>query len=294
LRILVTGASGGIGLPLVRALIAGTESRLRLFCRSRPDVALGQRVRWSAGDLRNEAQLADAAAGADTVLHLAGLTHSNRASEYDAVNVDGTRNVVEASRAAGVRRLVFFSSCVASEEGGAYARSKLRAERVVRQCGLGWIVLRLAEVYGPGQAGAASTLMDWIRSRPVVPILGHGRFPLSPLHIDDLVTAVLEILARPGLARRSYALAGPESISLRDLVDRVAAFHGVRPLRVRLPLTLVRLAALTASLAGRDRPALDQVRRLRVERDVDISAARREIGFRPRSLEEGLAAPEES
>lgn len=290
MQILVTGGSGSLGLPLVRALIAGTEHRIRLFGRRELPLSANERVSWKAGDLRRKADLQDAVAGADEILHLAGLTHSNRPAEYDAVNAAGTRNLIEAAEAAGVRRLIQFSSWVASEKGGAYARSKLRAEEAVKRSGTGWIILRPANVYGPEQAGALSSFLERVRTSRVVPVPGHGRYVVSPLYVDDLATAVLELLARPALTKRVYTLAGPETLTLNDLVDRVARFHRVRPLRVRVPLFLIALAALAARAAGRDRPARDQLARLRVEREADTTGARRDLGFRPRPLEEGLAA----
>lgn len=290
MRVLVTGGSGHLGVPLVRALLRGTEHHVRLFGRRDPRLPANERVTWSAGDVRRKEDVAAAAAGAGAILHLAGLTHSNRPGEYDAINLGGTRNVVEAARAGRVRRLVFFSSWVASAEGGGYARSKLLAEEEVRRSGVGWVILRPAEVYGAGQGGALPALLERVRAKRLVPIPGHGRYRMSPLYIDDLVTAVLAVLARPDVTGKVYTLAGPEVLTLNELVDRAAAFHRAHPVRVRVPLALIRLAALAARAAGRDRPALDQVARLRVERDADTTEARRDLGFRPRTLEEGLAA----
>lgn len=123
-----------------------------------------------------------------------------------------------------------------------------------------------------------------------MPVAGHGRYRLSPLYIEDLVTTVVGLLARPELTHRVYTLAGPETLTMNELVDRLAAFHHTRPLKIRIPLALVRLAAMMARAVGRDRPVRDQIARLSVERDADTAAARRELGFSPRRLEDGLAA----
>jgi NADH dehydrogenase len=292
-RILVTGATGNLGFPLVQRLLDGTGHRIRLFGRTKPACPLNDRVSWAAGDIRKKDHVAAAVEGIDIILHLAGLTHSNRPPNYDAVNVAGTINTVEAAQEAGVQRIVFFSSYVASMEGGAYARSKFLAEKAVHQARIDWIILRVADVYGPGQGGGVATLIDWVRTKRGVPIIGHGRYRLSPLYVEDLTPAVLRVLERPGPVRKVYTLAGPESITLNDLVRRTASFYGTRPLRLHLPLALFHAAALAASAVGLNTPARDQVARLRVDRQADVTDAKNDLAFNPRCLEDGLATLEQ-
>jgi NADH dehydrogenase len=290
MRVLVTGGTGNLGLPLVRALLDSTDHEIRLFGRSEPPLPAHERLSWAAGDLRERADLMACTEGIDAVCHLGGLTHSNRPSAYEAVNVTGTRNLLAAAKQHGVPFLIHVSTWIASPGGGAYARTKLRAEELVQRSGTGWIILRPADVYGPGQAGALSTLLDRVRARRRVPIAGHGRHLVSPLYVGDFVAALLAALHRPRLAGRRYTLTGPETITLLQVVDRAAAHYRVRRRTVRVPLPLIALVALAAAALGRNRPALDQIARLLVERDDDCGPARRDLGFAPRPLEEGLAA----
>src|SRR5690606_636910 len=107
-------------------------------------------VEWVPGDLADRAALARLVAGADAVLHIAGVVNTPDPTGFHLGNVAGTEAVIEAAEAAGVRRLVFVSSLAAREPGlSAYGKSKRHAEEVVQTSGLDWTVVRPPAIYGP-------------------------------------------------------------------------------------------------------------------------------------------------
>jgi nucleoside-diphosphate-sugar epimerase len=174
-RVVVTGATGFIGRALCQAL-SSSSVEVVAVARTHAD---GPWERLVAVDLELDPIPADALLGADTVFHLAARVHAldetrplARALDrvYERANVEGTRRVTAAARAAGVDRLVNFSSVKAMGEGGgytlseadaprpltAYGRSKLKAEELVANAsgpGFETISLRLAMTYGPGGQG---------------------------------------------------------------------------------------------------------------------------------------------
>jgi len=286
-RLLVTGP-GNLGARLLPRLARlGVRGRV-LHRRAALDVPAG----WETvrADLAEPPSLAGVCDGCDAVLHLAALTHSNDASRYERVNADGTRHLLAAARQAGIGRFVHVSTRAIDLGGGAYSRSKLHAEEAVRHSGIPWTILRPAEVYGAGGEGL-SAVIERARQGRWVPVVGDGRHRLAPVFVDDVVEGLCAAVRAPA-AGHVLHLAGPEEISYLDLVERLAAYFGTRPRRVRVPGTILHGAALLLALLPLRHPPLyaDQVPRLLSPKPYEIDAAAAELGFRPRRLEEGLDA----
>jgi nucleoside-diphosphate-sugar epimerase len=286
-RLLVTGP-GNLGARLLPQLARlGVRGRV-LHRRAEVDVPAG----WETvrADLAEPPSLARVCDGCDAVLHLAALTHSNDASRYERVNAAGTRHLLAAARQAGIGRFVHVSTRAIDPGGGAYSRSKLHAEAAVRHSGIPWTILRPAEVYGAGGEGLAAVI-ERARQGRWVPVIGDGRYRLAPVFVDDVVAGLCAAVQAPA-AGHVLHLAGPEEISYLDLVERLAAYFGTRPRRVRVPGTVLHGAALLLSLLRLRHPPLyaDQVPRLLSPKPYEIDAAAAELGFRPRRLEEGLDA----
>jgi nucleoside-diphosphate-sugar epimerase len=286
-RLLVTGP-GKLGARLLPKLARlGVTGRV-LHRRATVELPAG----WESvrADLTAPPSLAGVCDGCDAVLHLAALTHSNDARHYQRVNADGTRHLLAAARQAGVGRFLHVSTRAIGAGGGAYSRSKRDAEEAVRGSGIPWTILRPAEVYGAGGEGL-SAVIERARDGRWIPVVGAGSYRLAPVFVDDVVDALAAAVRAPA-AGRIFQLAGPEEITYLQLLDRLAAYFGTRPARVRLPAAALRGAAhLLARLRVR-RPPLyaDQVSRLLSPKPYEIAAAVAELGFRPRRLEEGLDA----
>ncbi len=287
MRVLVTGASGGLGGRLLPALSAVAE--VRALVHKKP-VALAD-VESVAGDLADLESLQAATAGVDRVLHLAAQTNTHREQEYFDVNVKGTENLLTACTQNGISRFVFMSSGAAHADGGAYSQSKLEAEARVRAWPGEWVILRAREVYGPDMTEGLAKLTGWIEKFGAVPVIGDGKYRLSPVHVDDVVDATVQAVMRDGIAKETITLAGPESLNFNTLVDRLAALKGKRPKKIYVPAALMRIAARLLSTLGVSVLVPDQVARLLCDKPCDNSAARRLLDFNPRTLEEGLRAP---
>ncbi len=286
MKVLVTGASGGLGARLLPALCA--VAKVRALVHKKP-VAFAD-VEPVAGDLSDLESLRAAAAGVDRVLHLAAQTNTHREQEYFDVNVQGTENLLTACTASGVARFVFMSSGAAHADGGAYSLSKLEAEARVRAWQGDWVILRAREVYGPDMTEGLGKLTSWIDRFGAVPVIGDGRYQLAPVHVDDVVQASVQAVRRDGIAGDTITLAGPESLEFIALVDRLGALRGKRPKKIFVPAAGMRVAARLLSALGVSVLVPDQVDRLLCDKPSDNSAAARLLDFKPRSLEAGLGA----
>jgi NADH dehydrogenase len=280
--VLVTGAAGGVGRSLLPALDAAGW-RTRALVRRRPVTGADEAV---PGDLRDGASLAAAVRGADSVVHLAAVTHARSARAYEAVNVAGTRNLLAAARSAGIRRFVHVSTRAVDPAGGAYSRSKAEAERVVREAGVPFTIVRLPEVYGAGGREGVDDVIARARAGRPVPIVGDGSHEVCPVALADAVAALVGALDAEAALGNTYTLAG-ECMTVRTFAERCAAIFGSRIRLVRVPVPAV--AALAALARFVPLPLYpDQLARLRTPKASASDAARSDLGFRPRPLEEAL------
>ncbi len=248
-------------------------------------------VTWVRGDILDAPSLTDAMRGAQTVVHLAAVTHSCRPGRYLDINVTGTQHVLQAAERAGAERFVHMSTRAIDPDGGAYSRSKYLAEQAVLASSLHTLVLRPAEVYGGGGRDPILSLARSLKRRPFVPVIGDGLYTLSPVHVDDVVTATVAAMTAEAAGGSVYTLAGPEFLTFLQLVSRLERLLGIEAPRKRVQVPAmaaqVALSLLCHLRIGRAVP--DQIPRLRSKKSSEIGPAVRDLGFSPRLLEEGLA-----
>lgn len=312
---LVTGASGHIGTNLVRALL-GQARRVRVLVHKNTVGIDGLPVEVVRADLLDGAAVLRACSGAGTVFHLAGKVSAGWESdaEVNAINVTGTRNVIEACLSARVRRLVHFSSIqairpkpgtnvldetcdlVPSDDlvRGAYDRAKAEAERLVRgicERGLDAVVLNPTAVIGS---------FDFQRSPmgAVLLALGRGKLPAlvagGSCDFVDVRDVVAGALAAEQRGRRGerYILSGTRT-SLVELARKWAGITGCPAPRLAVPMAMARLAAPFAPTWARwrgQRPLFtsESLRVLRTQPPASRRKAEVELGYRPRSIEQTL------
>ncbi len=285
-KILITGASSGLGQNLMARLAAQDSVSVRAM-KHRASVALKD-CETVEGDLNDPQSLVRSTTGMDTVVHLAAITHTHKESDYFKVNVRGTENLIAACRRNGVRRILFISSAAACAGGGAYAESKIAAEECIKRSGLSWLILRPREVYGEEGGEGIQRLIGWVRNYPIIPVIGDGRYGMSPVHMDDVVNAILQAVLHRDLEGQTLVLAGPEEIAFVDLVDRLCAHFQLQRAKIFLPVRVVLGIAAIGHLLGMDLVTRDQIPRLLCAKSHDNRLAMELLDYRPKSLEAGL------
>ncbi len=288
MNVFVTGATGGIGAGLVSRLL-DDGCALSLLTRNPDGIAVRGHVRIIPGDLLAPESYAHALSACEAVIHMAAVTHAAKAERYFRVNAEGTRRLVKA--AAGLPgRFVFVSTRAVGEACGAYGASKAEAERIVRTSGLDWTIVRPAEVYGAAKGEAVAKVVESVLSSPFIPVPGDGSHTLAPVLLEDVLGGIAAALVRPEASENIYNLAGPEETTYLEFVRAIMARRGIRKPLVRIPLCILRLAALCFSLLPMDRPPLvrDQIPRLLGPKDSDIAPARRDLDFQPQSVPDAI------
>jgi nucleoside-diphosphate-sugar epimerase len=309
--VLVTGAAGFIGRHLVRRL-ADEGYRVRAV-DVHPARGGADGVEWVGADIRDAARLRELLEGVDTVFHLASVHLEVHAGEahFEQVNVAAAAGLAALCAEAGVRRLVHTSSVgifghvqrpPAGEDAPtrpetSYERTKLAGERAVieraRQLGLDVVVLRPAWVFGVGCRRTAKLLRS-VRKGTFF-FIGGGNNLRHPIHISDMLDAfLLAAQAAPSAEPRVYNIAGPTAVTLREMVETVAAVQGVRPPRVRVPRGIGWMAGMAAETVFRPLRREPPFSRRSLsfffnDNAFSTAAAERDLGFRPRvGLEAGL------
>jgi dihydroflavonol-4-reductase len=309
---LVTGATGFTGGHLARALRA-RGYRVRALVRSNTSAShlVESGVEIVVGDITDPKAVMRAVAGAGFVYHLAAVFRTAGHSDdyYRAVNVDGTRHVLDAAAHHGVRRVVHCSTVgvhgavseVPSNEdspfnpGDIYQDTKLDGEMRAREAfhqGLPGVVVRPAGIYGPGDMRFLK-LFRAIRSGRFR-MFGSGEVTYHVTYIDDLISGFLLCGEKAEAVGGTYILGGDEYVSLNEFVRLTALAVGVEPPRGRLPLMPLMAAAIVCERVCRPLGIDPPLHRRRVEffvkpRAFTSEKAKRELGFDPRvSLEDGL------
>jgi len=311
---LVTGATGFTGGHLAR-MLAGRGRQVRALVRDRrraSDLAAAG-IELVEGDLRDRSALARAVDGIEHVYHIAAMYRQAGlpADVYRAVNALAVRDVVEASAAAGVRRVVHCSTVGVHGDvehppgnedaplrpGDVYQETKLEGERLAREAGdrlgIEVTIARPTGIYGPGDRRLLKMFRGVVRGR--FPVLGSGDIYYHLTYIDDLVEGFRLCAEQPGGAGRTYILAGGEVTTLNELLALVASVAGVTPPRWHLPVWPFWIAGAACEALCAPLRIEPPLYRRRVDfytksRAFDISRARAELGYNPQvGLRDGIA-----
>ncbi|MGL4551563.1 MAG: NAD-dependent epimerase/dehydratase family protein [Gemmataceae bacterium] len=316
---LITGATGFLGGHLAEAC-AARGWRVKALARPAADVSgLNQpNIEVVRGDLSEPATLPAALDGVEVVFHAAAKVGDwGPADGYRAVNVVGTRALLDGCEGRALRRFVHFSSLgvyAARHHSGTtedeplpdrhmdgYTQSKVEAERLAleyhRDRGVPVTVLRPGFIYGPRDRTVLPKLVENLRSG-IVRYLGDGSQALNTIYVGNLVAAAFLPVECEAAVGRVYNLTDGERVSKRRFIEGVADGLGVPRPAGSLPLWVARLAAwgmetVSRAVGTAEPPRLTQARLkfLGLNLDYSIERARRELGYAPPfTFDQGLAA----
>jgi uncharacterized protein YbjT (DUF2867 family) len=241
--LLLTGATGTVGMPLLRGLTArGSAVR----CLVRDPRRLGAervRVQIALGDLSDHLSFRHALKGVETVVHLASPIRDQPGGSIEELAGVATWRLVRAAEREGVKRFVFFSAIGASTRSRSrLMRAKAIAERALMESSLSHTIFALSMAYAQGDPYL--TLLQRMSLLPAMPIPGDGRALYQPMWADDVAACVLAAI--PGGPCETdadgarYELAGPETLTVREIAaTAMRSFGRHRPV-LGIPAPLAR------------------------------------------------------
>ena len=312
MRVLVTGATGFLGSCFVKFLLhqkidvviltrdMGKASRL-----------FGNKVSLRKGELKNKESLISAVEDVEIVFHLAGLTGGAGviSKDFYRVNVDGTKNLLDACESSHIQRFVYCSTAniygntgltpinetVPCNPMGDYEESKHSAETVVLEYGCkGYeiVIIRPSWIYGPGDLKSIG-LFRLIQSGRFI-LIGDGKNLHHPVYIDDIIQGLYQCAIKTVNNSEIFILGGKEIATTHQLVSKIACLLFVTLPRIRVPLGLARFFAIgigSLCVAGglKFPVTKDRLEFFCLNRAYNISKAQNLLGYEPAtSLDQGL------
>jgi uncharacterized protein YbjT (DUF2867 family) len=288
--ILLTGATGNVGSPLLRRLTAaGQEVR----CLVRDPNRLGDqrvRVQIALGDLGDPSSFRHALRGVDTVVHLAASVRDQKRGSIEELNGVATLRLVRAAERLGAQRFVFFSAKGATLHSRTrFMRAKALARDAVEDSDLETTIFDPSIVYSPGDPFV--TLVERLSWLPAMPVPGSGKARCQPICADDAAACVMAALenGRAGV----YELAGPDTMTYDQMVRAVLRARGRRRRLLHVPLPVSRaLLRAVEQLAGDSAFATwEEAELLEVDLLTERGAAdAQRLGVSPRAIRDVLRA----
>ncbi|MBL9136671.1 MAG: complex I NDUFA9 subunit family protein [Verrucomicrobiales bacterium] len=292
MEIFLTGGTGFVGRVLVEKLVADGH-RIRLLIRPdrrprstrRPDVATHPSVVKTPVNPWDSAALSAAMRGVDAVVHLVGIIGECGDQTFEAIHIRLTRILVEAARMAGVQRWIHMSALGTRPAAvSRYHQTKWESEECVRSGLPSWTIFRPSVIYGPEDefTHLFARLAAW---SPFVPILGSGHNLLQPIAVERVAEAFAGALTRPEAVQRHFDLAGPERLSLEEIVRAVLHANGLRRWLLHVPIPVARgqarlLEWFWPPLMGSPAPlSRDQLRMLQEDNVGEPDEANRLFGL---------------
>jgi len=269
--ILVAGGTGFIGRHLCAELLDRDHDVTALAREPDPD-EIPDGVETATGDVTAYDSIAGAFEGRDAVVNLVAVSPLFEPREgnelHDRVHRQGTEHCVAAAEAAGIEQFIQLSALGADPEGPThYIRAKGRAEQHVRESDLGWTIVRPSVVFGDGDEFLAFTRT--LTPPALAPLPGGGRTRFQPIHVEDFVGMLADMLEDDSHVGRTYELGGPETLTLAEVARLVRRARGQSVRVVPVPMALVRLGATLGGLVPGFPFGPDQYRSLQFDNTTD-------------------------
>jgi nucleoside-diphosphate-sugar epimerase len=305
---LVTGATGFIGTHLVKALV---EKRRDVRCLVRKTSNTKKIETWDIelfyGDLLDKQSLEEAVKGIDIIYHLAGEVFASQRERYYQVNLDGLNNLLAACLKNSVRKIIHFSSnssvgpnpdrkIPVNEDTPCrpivpYGKSKLEGEYAIKhfskEYGLPTVIIRPPVVYGPGvsQSSRVLTFLNLI-NKGLFRVVGDGENLISLCYIDNLIHGVLLAEAEKRSEGETYFFADERPYSINEIAETIAREEGKTLPKNHLPTWVAEILSISlmvpSKMFGFTSPlSRDTIKQLKYSWFVDISKAKKELGYRP-------------
>jgi uncharacterized protein YbjT (DUF2867 family) len=251
--ILLTGGSGFVGGHVVHALrAAGQDVRCVVRDRRRGERLEAWGCELLEGDVTDPESLRAAVAGCDTVVHLVAI-RQGKPEAFQRIMIDGTRNLIAASRDAGVGRFVLMSALGTTEETKdlvPYYGAKWQMEQDVKVAGMPYVIFRPSFIFAK-DGGILPTFAKLARLAPVTPIIGSGKLRIQPIWADDVGAYFAKSIELDAAIGRTFEIGGPDAVSWNEFWERLKKIRGIKRPSLHVPIGLMKVNALiTERLPG--------------------------------------------
>ena len=286
MTVLVTGSTGFLGRQVVQRLVE-TNHDVRVMVR-RPgteSIFASPPNEVCYGNVSDPDALMEACRGISEVIHLVAVIRGG-ARQFDAINRQGTANLIAAAKEAGsVRRFVHLSALGAANAPNLrYLHSKWAGEREVINGGIPYVIIRPSLIFGPGDE-FTNAVAALVRAVPVTPVIGSGNNRLQPIHVDDVAHCVALSVSGNVRGNRVIEIGGPSQLAYNEIVRTITRTLGRRRILMNVPVWKLRAPIALMELLTSKPPINTAMLQLVTLRNVaETDSVEREFGFAPRPL----------
>jgi nucleoside-diphosphate-sugar epimerase len=280
-RVLITGATGFTGNFVVQEF-ARYDYDIRLFVRDR-EKAVGQNIEKFAneiyiGSFENQDSLQDALENVDVLINIASLGFGH------------TPGIIKACKEAKCRRAVFISTTgIFTKLNPSSKTIRLEAEKLIRESGIDYTILRPTMIFGTGKDRNISRLINFINKYGFLFIPGSGDHLLQPVFVKDLACAVRLAAEAQKAINKAYNISGSEAVTFNYLADTVASLLGKKLLKIHVPLEIGVIPLRIIEKCGFRLPIrAEQLLRLNENKNFSFEDAAQDLGYSPVALTDAL------
>ncbi|MFH1210165.1 MAG: NAD-dependent epimerase/dehydratase family protein [archaeon] len=277
-KILITGATGFIGTKLVPKLL--NEYKVVCFVRKTSDISKfkDDKLEFRYGDILDKTSLINATKNIDVVVHLAT---SHKQGKED-LNFIGSKNLLEACQSNKIDKLIFISSMATKRKIlDDYGKTKLKIENLIKGSKINYIILRPSIIYSENNLSLiGKTLMEMPF---IIPIIGNGKYKMSPVYIDDVTEAIFRSIKNDKLINRDYDVAGSENINFNEIIDICKKRFNIKKIIVHIPIFICLFVFRLFPIVS-----LESVKGINQDSNVSISELRKDLKLNPISFREGI------
>jgi len=293
-KVCVAGGTGLLGRAIVPALInAGHE--VAILSRSDPSRdPVDPRATWVRGDVTDPASLISALRGMDAVVDAVQFPNSpvenpKKGYTFERIDLGGTKNLVDAAKAAGVPRFIGLSGAGAAEDARYHwLRFKWQEEQHIQASGLTWTIFRPSWIYGPRDV-SLNRFLGFAKFLPFIPVIGNGKIRLNPLFVDDLAAHVAAAPGRPAAENRLFEIGGPDVLTMDEIIRTALRVRGKKRFLLHQPAALMKLVASVAQFAPGRPLTPDAIDFILMDPIADTASLREVFGLPLTPLAEALA-----
>lgn len=299
----IAGGTGFIGSHLIQALSKnGLKARCLVRSPEKAGICEESGFETAIGDITDRKSLEGKLDNCDIIVHLVGIIEEKKDVTFEKVHVEGTKNLVDEAKKAGIKHIFYQSAIGASPTSRAkYHKTKAEAEEIVITSGIPYTIFRPSLVAGKGD-GLTEKLKEIVHFGPFVPVPGSGNTKFQPIYVEDLVKCFMKIFfSTPPVFPSSsliYELGGPEHLTYNELITQLMDAMGEKKAVVHVPLIMVKLGLpfvtvfnkSIGNLIGKKIPTAtgEQLSLLQLDNICDKDSIEKNFGFAPITYKETL------
>lgn len=277
--ILLTGATGFLGEFVLRELVRKGHE-VTCFVRKTSNLSLVEElnVKYVYGELDDYKSLCNALEGKSALINIASLGFGH------------APNIVKACEEMNVKRAIFISTTGIFTKLNPISKGiRLEAEQLIKESNLDYTILRPTMIYGTPKDRNMWRLVKYLKKLRVIPVLGNGEYLQQPVYVKDLADATVRAYEKEVSIRKEYNISGAKALTYNEVINTTGRALGIKVFKLHVPMKLsYTLLSIYEKVSKNPRLKAEQVLRLNENKNFSYENAKRDLGYKPMSFEEGI------